>query len=118
VLPAVLRYEQSGGLPLDHGCDDDRTRLRGALDSRGDIGCFTEHFPRCVDHDLPGIKADPRLKIWSASCVYFDKGTLDCERGAHRALGVVLLRVRIAEQRHQPVAELFQHMAAETGHRR
>jgi hypothetical protein len=24
--------------------------------------------------------------------------------------------VRIAEQRHQPVAELFQHMAAEPGH--
>jgi hypothetical protein len=26
--------------------------------------------------------------------------------------------VRITEQRHQPVAELFQHMTAETGHRR
>ena len=39
---------------------------------------------------------------------------LDRERGAHRALGVVLLRLRIAEQRHQPVAELLQHMAAET----
>ena len=43
---------------------------------------------------------------------------LDGERGAHGALGVVLLRLRIAEQGHQPVAELLQHMAAETGHRR
>ena len=43
---------------------------------------------------------------------------LDGERGPHGALGVVLLRLRIAEQRHQPVAELLQHMAAKIGHRR
>ena len=35
----------------------------------------------------------------------------------HGALGVVLLCVRIAEQRHQPVAELFQHVPAKPGHR-
>ena len=45
------------------------------------------------------------------------KRALDGERGPHSALGVVLLRLRIAEQRHQPVAELFQHMAAKIGHR-
>ena len=32
---------------------------------------------------------------------------LDGERGAHRALGVVLLRVRIAEEGHQTIAEPF-----------
>ena len=37
---------------------------------------------------------------------------LDRERGAHRALGVVLLRDRVAEEGHQPVTELFKHMAA------
>ena len=42
---------------------------------------------------------------------------LDGERGAHRALGVVLLRLRVAEEGHQPVAELLQNMAAETRHR-
>ena len=42
---------------------------------------------------------------------------LDRERRPHRAFGVVLLRVRIAEQRHQPVAELLQHMAAQARHR-
>ena len=41
------------------------------------------------------------------------KRALDRERGAHSALGVVLLRVRIAEESHQPVAELLQDMAAE-----
>ena len=45
------------------------------------------------------------------------KRALDRERGPHRALGVVLLRLRIAEERHQPVAELLQDMAAETRHR-
>ena len=101
---------------------EDRARLGGALDPRGDIGRIAEHFAGCVDHHLPGIKADPRGKLRGAfagvSGVDFDKRALDRERGAHSALGVVLLRVRIAEQRHQPVAELFQHMAAKPGHRR
>ena len=45
------------------------------------------------------------------------KRALDGERGPHGALGVVLLRLRVAEERHQPVAELLQHMAAKSGHR-
>ena len=56
------------------------------------------------DRGVPGVEVGKRA--------------LDRERGAHRALGVVLLRLRIAEQRHQPVAELLQHMAAKIGHRR
>ncbi len=43
---------------------------------------------------------------------------MDRERGAHRALGVVLLRLRVAEQRHQSVAELLQDTAAERRHSR
>ena len=63
MLAAVLRREQSGGLPLDGGCDEDRAGPRGALDPRGDIRRIAEHFARCVDHNLPGIKADPRGKL-------------------------------------------------------
>ena len=44
--------------------------------------------------------------------------SLDGERGAHRAFGIVLLRDRVAEERHDPVAELLQHVAAQPGHRR
>ena len=51
-------------------------------------------------------------------CVELGKRALDRERGPHRALGVVLLRLRIAEERHQPVAELLQHVAAKPSHRR
>ena len=43
--------------------------------------------------------------------------TLDSQRRPHSALGVVLLRLRIAEEGHQPVAELLQHVAAKLGHR-
>ena len=46
------------------------------------------------------------------------EGALDRERRPHGPLGVVLLRLRIAEESHQPVAELLQHMAAERRHRR
>ena len=41
---------------------------------------------------------------------------LDRQRREHGALGVALLRLGIAEQRHQPVAELLQHVAAERSH--
>ena len=56
--------------------------------------------------------------VAGVSGVEVGERALDGERGAHGALGVVLLRLRIAEQRHQPVAELLQHMAAKPGHRR
>ena len=122
MLAAVLGHEQSGGLPLDRGGDENRAGLGGALDARGDIGRVAEHFARRVDHHLPGIKADSCGEFGRAfsgvSRVDFDKRALDRERGAHSALSVVLLRVRVAEQRHQPVAKFFQHMAAETVHRR
>ncbi len=90
VLAAVLRDKQPGGLPVDGGCDEDRARLCGALDPRGDIWRVAEHFAGRVDYHLPGIKADPRRKLRGAfvgvSGVDFDKRALDRERGAHRAL--------------------------------
>ena len=51
------------------------------------------------------------LALRSASARWIAKS------GANRALSVVLLRLRIAEQRHEPVAEFFQHMAADSRHR-
>ena len=80
--------------------------------------------PRRSRRPRPGrtrwpMRADKlRRALAGVSGVEVGKRALDGERGPHRALGVVLLRLRIAEQRHQPVAELLQHMAAETGHRR
>jgi hypothetical protein len=50
--------------------------------------------------------------------VEFGERALDRQRRARRALGIVLVRHRIAEQGHQPVAELLRHMAAHLGDRR
>jgi len=50
--------------------------------------------------------------------VQFRQRTLDRERRPHRALGIVLLCDRIAEQHHEPVTELFGDMAAHPRHRR
>ena len=101
VLAPVLGHKQSGGLPLDRGRDQDRAGVGGALDPRGDIGRLAEHFACCIDHDLPGIEPDAggefRRTFSGVSGVDFDKRALDRERGAHSALGVVFLRVRIAE---------------------
>ena len=70
------------------GVDDDRTGLEA--DARGEL--------RRARRGVPGVEVGERA--------------LDRERRPHGALGVVLLRLRIAEERHQPVAELLQHMAA------
>ena len=59
---------------------------------------------RRASADVPGVEVCER--------------PLDGERGAHGALGVVLLCLRIAEEGHQPIAEFLQNVAAEAGHRR
>ena len=61
-------------------------------------------------------KARARLSRRSLA-LEFAKRPQDRERRAHRTFGVVLLRLGVAEQRHQPVAELLQHMTAKIGHR-
>ena len=58
-----------------------------------------------------------RLAGAGVLAVEFGQRALDRKRRARRALGVVLVRHRIAEQRHQPVAELFGDMAAHFGNR-
>ncbi len=65
----------------------------------------------------PDARGELRRAFGGVPGVDLSKGALDRERRPHRALGVVLLRLRIAEQGHQPVAEPLQHMAAKRGHR-
>ena len=117
----VLDDEQPGRLPLHARGDEHRPRLGCRLHPRRDVRRLAEHFAGRVDHDRAAFDADAGGKLGRACAgvpgVEFGERTLDGERGAHGALGVVLLRLRIAEQGHQPVAELLQHMAAETRHR-
>ena len=92
----------------------------GALHARGDVGRFAVHLACRIDHDPPALQPDAGGELRRAgrgvARVEVGERALDRERRAHRALAVVLLRLGIAEQRHQPVAELLQHMAAERGH--
>ena len=118
----VLDDEQPGRLPLHARGDEHRPRLGRRLHPRRDIGRLAEHFAGRVDHDGAGLEPDAGGKLGRARSgvpgVELGERALDGERGAHRAFGVVLLRLRVAEQRHQPVAELLQHMAAKPRHRR
>ena len=122
VRALLLDDEESGHLALHASRDQDRPWLSSSLDARRNVRRFTEHLAGGVYHDRAALDADAGGKLGRARsgvpCVEVGERALDGERGAHGALGVVLLRLRIAEQCHQPVAELLQHMAAKPGHRR
>ena len=117
----VLCDKQPRGLPLHGRCDEDGARFGRALHARGDIGRLAEHFAGRVHDHRPGFQADAgdelRRPCPRVPGVEFGERPLDGERGAHRALGVVLLRLRIAEQGHQTIAEPFQYVAAKARHR-
>jgi hypothetical protein len=66
-----------------------------------------------VDFEHGGrARGELRRAFGGVPGIHLSKGALDRERRPHRAFGVVLLRLRIAEKGHQPVAEPLQHMAA------
>ena len=121
VRALLLDNEEPGDLALHASCDQDRPWLGSSLDPRRDVRRFAEHLAGGVYHDRAGLDADARGKLRRALAgvpgVEVGKRALDRKRRAHGALGVVLLCLRIAEQGHQPVAELLQHMPAKLGHR-
>ena len=84
------------------------------------LGASPYTSPDGIDHDPPALEPDAGGELRRAgrgvARVEVGERALDRERRAHGALAVVLLRLGIAEQRHQPVAELLQHVAAERSH--
>ena len=117
----VLDDEQSGDLPLDGRCDQHRSRLGGGLSAGGDVGRFPEHFARGVDDHLAAFDADANGKLWSAgrhvSAVHLGHRLLDAQGGPNGSFRVILLRLRIAEASHEPIAELLEHPPAKRRHR-
>ena len=115
-----LDDEKSGHLALHASRNQDRARFGGGLDARGDVWRVAEDFAGGVDHHRAGIEPDAGGKLGRARtdvpCVEVGKRPLDRKRRPHGALGVVFLRMRVAEERHQPVAELLQNVAAKSGH--
>ena len=122
VRAALLRDEQAGDLALHPRRDQHRARLGQRLHPRRDVGDVAVNLARRIDHRRTGFQPDAggKLRLAGAGILAVQLGerALDRERRPRRALGIVLMRDRIAEQRQQPVAELLGDMAAHLGHRR
>jgi hypothetical protein len=102
--------------------DHDRARLGQRLRPGRDVWHVAEYFARCIQHHRPGIDCNAscqhRLARASVLPVQLGQRPLDRQRRPHCPLGIVLLRHRIAEQCHQPVAELLGDFAAHFHDRR
>ena len=113
---ALFGDKQAGDLALHPRRDQNRARLGQRLHPRRDVGDVAVNLARRIDHRRAGFEADAggehRLAGAGVLAVQLGQRALDRQRRPRRALGVVLLRHRIAEQRHQPVAELLGDMAA------
>ena len=105
---ALLGDEQSGALALHPRGDQNRARFGQRLHPRGDVGDIAVNLARRIHHRRAGFEADPsdKLRLGGDRVLAVELGerTLDRQRRPCRPLGVVLMRDRIAEQRHQPVA--------------
>ena len=122
VRAALLGDEQAGDLALHPRRDQNRARLGQRLHPRRDVGDVAVNLARRIHHRRTGFETDAgdelRLAGAGVLAVQLGQRALDRQRRPRRAFGIVLLRHRIAEQRHQPVAELLGDMAAHLRHRR
>ena len=118
---ALFRHKQPGDLTLHPRRDQDRARLGQRLHPRGNVGDVAINLAARIEDGGTGFKADAgdelRLGRSGILAIELGQGALDRQRRACRALGVVLVRQRIAEQAHQPVAEFFRDVAAHFGDR-
>ena len=118
---ALFCHKQPGDLTLHPRRDQDRAWLGQRLHPRGDIGDVTINLAAGVQYSGPGFKANTgdefRLGRSGVLAIEFGQSALDGKRRACRALGVVLMRQRIAEQAHQTIPEFFRHMTAHFGNR-
>ena len=117
---ALLGDKQTGDLALHPRCHYDRAWLRQRLHPRRRVGRIAVNLARRIDHYRAGFDADAcverRLARTGILAVDLSERALDREGGPRRAFGVVLLRHRITEQRHQPVAQFFGDVAAHLRH--
>jgi hypothetical protein len=116
----LLDDEQPCDMALNIHGDQHRTWLGRDLNARRDVRRVAKHLSGRLHDHRPRLDADTsgqlRGVLGRIPRVDIGKAALDRQRRPHRALGVILLRLRIAEERHQPVAEPFEDMAAEPGH--
>jgi hypothetical protein len=108
-------------LSLDIQGDEDRARLGLRLHPCGEVWRVAEHLPGRLHDNGTGFEPNAGQELGHTGIrvagVEFGQRTLDGKGGPHGAFGIVLLRLRVAEEGHQPVAEFLQHMTAKSGHR-
>ena len=118
---ALFRHKQPGDLTLHPRRDQDRARLGQRLHPRGNVGDVAINLAARIENGRAGFKADAGDEFWlgrsGVLAIELGQRALDRKRRACRALGVVLMRQRIAEQAHQPVAEFLRDMTAHFGDR-
>ena len=116
---AFLGDKKACDLALDSPGDHNRTRLSQGLGSRCYVGHFAEYLSRRVHHHRPRVDCNAgcqhRLAGAIVLAVQFGERALYGESCTHCTFRVVLLRHRITEERHQPVAELLGDLAAHIG---
>ena len=119
-LPRSSATNRPATLPLHPRRDHDRTRLGQCLRPSRDVRHVAENLARRIDHHRPRLDGDacgkPGLPATGVLAVQLGQRALDRKRRPHCTLGIVLLRHRVAEQRHQAVAELLGDLAAHLRH--
>jgi hypothetical protein len=106
------------------GCiDDDGARRRRGLQTSSEIRRLANNSlllscarsNEIADYNQPGANANADLERFNAAqfANRFDK----CQSASDRALGVVLMRLRITEIDQHAVAHVFRHEAVEAGDR-
>ncbi len=112
----VLDDKQASDLSPHGRRDQQRSRLGRALHARGDVRSVAEHLARGIDDHGPAVEPDTggegRQVASGVRRIQVFERAEDNQAGASRAFRVILLRPRISEQRHEPVAQLLRDMAA------
>src|SRR5262249_6775169 len=101
--------------------DHHRTWFCERLGPRRRVGRIAVNLTRGIDHYRAGFDADAGVEIRLARtgilAIDLSESPLDREGSPRCAFGVVFLRYRITEQRHQPVTQLFGDVTAHFDHR-
>ena len=112
----VFDDEQARDLSPHGRRDEHRSRLGGALHPSGEVWRVAKHLAGGIHDDRTAIEPDAGGERGESAPGV--RGVQVFERAKNRqarargAFRIILLRPRISEQRHEPVAELFGDMAA------
>src|SRR6266851_3603923 len=102
--------------------DQHRVGFSLRLHPRGDIGGVTEDVGLLAgartNHYRTGIDTDPRGQLWARrSLVELGYGAEDREPRARSSLRIVIVRLGIAKEGHNTVAEILGDMTIKTSDR-